>query len=292
MSKISEKDLAAGLRNRRNPRVIEEEVRSSTVMGQMINDALRIPIAAIRPSPFQVREVTEQAIEDLMSSIVDTDGLISPVIVRPVPEGCYELIAGHTRYEACKRLGHTDIPAIVRQFSDQDAARALAADNLAREDLSDYEIFKQLKSLFELGFVKSNSEASSLIGRTRQDVIRYNCFGKLPSRVLEMLEANKQLLGASAAQAICVYPAEKVVEGCERLASGKFRTQQELMAWLIRPAVSPHTRQETRVLDKAGKTIGKLNRGIDNIKITAKGIDFVALEKALQAELEKQGFRF
>lgn len=292
MSKISEKDLAAGLRSRRKPSAIEEEVRSSSVMGQMINDALRIPIDAICPSPFQVREVTEQAIEDLMSSIVDTDGLITPVVVRPIADGRYELIAGHTRYQACKRLGYTDIPAIVRQFSDQDAARALAADNLAREDLSDYEIFKQLKSLFEFGFVKSNSEASRLIGRTRQDVIRYNCYGKLPAAVLEILENNKQLIGASTAQAIYAYPAEKIIEGCERLASGKFRTQQELMAWLIRPTVAPQARQEVRVLDKGGKTIGKLNRGIDNIKITAKGVDFSALEKAVQAELEKQGFRF
>ena len=270
MSKVSDKDLAAGLRSRKKPDELEAEVRSSTVLGRMMADALRIPLSSIQTSPYQVRQLDDTVVEDLMSSIVDTDGIISPVIVRPLPDGMYELVAGHTRLEACKRLGHPDIQAIVRPLSDAEAGRALAADNLARKDLCDYEIHKQLKVLFSNNFLKSNSEAARLLGRTRQDIIRYNSFGKLPPSVIDLLESNKSLIGGTTAVELGGFPESTVVEGCQKLLSGQLKTQQDLLAWLRKPKTTSPPRSESRVLNDAGKTVGKIARGTQALKISGK----------------------
>ena len=185
MSKISDQDLAAGLRQRKNPEVIAEEVRH-TIVSQMHADAMRIPLEKITTSPYQVRHINEQTLEDLMESIRHTGGLITPVIVRPIDQG-YELIAGHTRFLAYTRLGYPDIPAVVRPMNNAEATRALAADNLTRQDLADYEIFKLLNTLLLEGYLKSNSEASRLLWRSRQDIIRYQAYGKLPPEIIILL---------------------------------------------------------------------------------------------------------
>ena len=291
MSKISERDLQDGLRTRRRPAEIAAEVRAS-IVGKMHADALRIPMDRIQASPYQKRAHDPQALEDLMNSISDTNGLISPIVVRPSGAENYEIVAGHTRYEACVRLGYADIPAVVRPLTDAEAARALVADNLARKDLSDYEIFKQLKELLELGYVKSNSEAARLFGRTRQDIIRYLCFGQLPAAVLELLEKHRSLLGASTAQAIVDFPAEYVVEGCHLLANAKLRTQQALIGWLQRQAEEAPIRNERRVLDSGGKTVGRVSLGASALKVSVRGVDYDKLSAVMQAELERQGFRF
>ena len=292
MSKISDKDLAAGLRQRKKPETIAAEVRD-TIVSQMHADAMKLPVDKILPSPFQVRQITEQTLEALMESIKDTGGLITPIVVRPSADG-YELIAGHTRYLACVRLGYAEIQAVVRPMSDAEAARALAADNLTRKDLSDFEIFKQLSALFAAGFLKSNSEASRLLGRTRQDIIRYQAFGELPSEVIELLDSQPNLVGASTAKALLEYqPVQKqvVIEGCQRLLAGRIQTQVALLAWIHQQVRNKPVRQEQRILDQAGATIGKIIVGTSGLKLESKIIDLVKIEEMLKRTLKEQGYR-
>lgn len=99
----------------------------------------------IKSSPYQVRAVADSDyIETLMASIVQS-GVISPVVVRALDSSIFEVIAGHHRLEACRRLGHTTVPVVVRQMTDSEAACALASDNFVRKELSDFERFKRAK---------------------------------------------------------------------------------------------------------------------------------------------------
>lgn len=251
----------------------------------------RIPLSAIVPSPFQVRHVDDQAIDDLAESIRDTQGLITPVVVRALADGKYELIAGHTRFAACQRLGETSIPAIVRRMSDADAAKALAADNLTRKDLTDFETFKQIHLLEVKEFVRTNSEIARLLGRSRQDVIRYKAFGRLPAEVIDLLERDPALVGASCAKELVELIDEgaqaHVIEGCNRLFDGQIKNQTALVMWIhqqnsIRPA-----RNEFRVVDGNGKPIAKVSISTSGIKISGRGLDFAAVEELLRRELPK-----
>lgn len=291
MSKVSDKDLSDGLRTRRKPAEIDAEVQT-TIVSQMVADAMRIPLDQIRPSRYQVRTLDEEALEDLMASIVDTKGLITPIVVRPHNEGGYELVAGHTRYTACQRLGYSDISAVVRLMTDAEAAIALVADNLTRKDLSDYEIHKHLQDLRSNGFLRSQIDAARLLGRSRADIQRYEAFGKLPDAVIELLETYPSLIGGTTAKAILTYPAERVIDACKRLANGALRTQQALLTWLSRQNAEPQDKKTQRVLNANGKTVGRLTWGAQTLRVSGADVDYDALGDALQRELERQGFRF
>ena len=89
----------------------------------------------MRDHPFQVRDDSDM--QQLMESIKEY-GVIVPILVRPNPiegEAKYEIVSGHRRYEACKRLGIEDIPVIVRNLDDDEAILAMVDSNLHREQL-------------------------------------------------------------------------------------------------------------------------------------------------------------
>ena len=89
----------------------------------------------MRDHPFQVRDDSDM--QQLMESIKEY-GVIVPILVRPNPiegEAKYEIVSGHSRYEACKRLGIEDIPVIVRNLDDDEAILAMVDSNLHREQL-------------------------------------------------------------------------------------------------------------------------------------------------------------
>lgn len=256
-----------------------------------IDEVRDIPIDLIVRSAYQVRAIDESAIDDLVDSIRDTGGLVTPIVVRPLANGKYELIAGHTRHAACTRLGYATIKAVVRDLDDEAAGKALAADNLTRKDLTDFEIFKQLTVLFNHQFIKSNSEAGRLLGRTRQDVQRFMKYGKLPAEVIEFLERAPDLLGANSANDLVAFMEEgktdAVIEGVSRLFDGLVKTQQAMLLW-----VQQHDRERTvatefRITDSHGKISGKVSITAKGIRISGNGLDFVAIEQLLRKELPK-----
>jgi ParB family chromosome partitioning protein len=184
------------------------------------------------------------------------------------------------------------VPAYVREYTDSEAAKALAADNLTRKDLSDFEIFKQLNVLFAHGYVKSNSEASHLLGRTRQDIIRYQAFGKMPAEVIELLEANPKLLGASTAKTLADWVdaghEAAVIQGCLDLANNKLKTQVALVERLIANSKEVPARAPSwgfNITDTNGRAIGKVSITNNSIRITGSGLNFAEIETLLRREL-------
>ncbi|MBQ7134447.1 MAG: ParB/RepB/Spo0J family partition protein [Ruminococcus sp.] len=95
-----------------------------------------IPITEIKPfhdHPFVVKD--NEDMKKIVESI-DKLGTITPLIARPLPDGGYELISGHRRLEACRKLGLEDIPVIVRDMTDDEAIVAMVDANLQREHIS------------------------------------------------------------------------------------------------------------------------------------------------------------
>ena len=261
---------------------------ASTVIGTMATDAQRIPLDKIVGSQYQVRNIDETYIEDLMESITDTKGLISPIIVRQLGDG-YELIAGHTRTEACRRLGYTDIPAVVRQMSDEESAKALAADNVTRKDLSDFELYKQIALLFVHGFLKSHSEASRLLGKTRQDIIRYQAYGKLPQEVINLLDKRPALIGASIAKDLAELSeqghGELVSKACEKMFDGHIKNQGAIVLWIHQRLAENPVKQEFKVLDVNGKVVGRVLMSASGIKVSGKKLDMQKIAEHLKTTL-------
>ena len=145
-----------------------------------------VPLDLIRPNPDQPRRAFDpETISTLAESIAEA-GVIQPLIVRPLPDGRYELIAGERRWRAAREAGLDTVPAMVR---DEDATYRMQTaliENVAREDLNPVDEARACATLVEeLGL--SKEELASRLGRTRPAVSNLIRLLDLPDDVLELL---------------------------------------------------------------------------------------------------------
>ncbi|MGB8697643.1 ParB/RepB/Spo0J family partition protein [Acinetobacter sp.] len=159
-----------------------------------------VQITDIQPSPNQPRKFfNQQDIEDLAASI-DEIGLLQPIAVRRVQDK-YELIAGERRLKAHQILNKNTIEVIVIDASDEEVALLTLAENLKREDLTDYEIYVGLSSLNEK-LKKNKQKLAKSLGMNREDMYKYLSFEKLPQELIADLEQQPTLLARTAATAV------------------------------------------------------------------------------------------
>ena len=125
-----------------------------------------LPISEIYPNPFQPRlEFSDEELVELSHSISE-NGLIQPIIVRKSDIIGYELIAGERRLRACKRLGMTEIPAVVKKVTDQESRKQAIIENLQRSNLNPIEEAKAYRNLIdELAY--SHEELAKAMGKSR-----------------------------------------------------------------------------------------------------------------------------
>ena len=151
-------------------------------------------INEIEPNRNQPRKVfDESALEDLAKSI-EQNGIIQPILVRPMSDGSYQLIAGERRWRAARMAGLHEVPVTIREMSDEEASVFALIENLQREDLNSVEEAEGLKSLIETyGFTQE--EAADRVGKSRTAVTNTLRLLKLPSPVLQILSEGKITAG-------------------------------------------------------------------------------------------------
>lgn len=162
-------------------------------LGRTLNELLskreeiiKIPIMNIKESKFQMRrKITPETLKDLVESIKEK-GIIEPVIVRPINEG-YEIIAGHRRFLAAKEAGLMEIPCIVKEVSDTEAAEISIIENIQRENLNPIEEAIAIKRLID-DFNLTHEEVAKKIGKSRVYVTNLLRLLKLPSVIKENIE--------------------------------------------------------------------------------------------------------
>jgi ParB family transcriptional regulator, chromosome partitioning protein len=158
-----------------------------------------IAIDSIGPNPYQPRRIFPQAeLEKLAASITEI-GLLEPILVRKIDDQ-YQIAAGERRWRAHKLLNKHTIEALITSITDSDMAVFALAENIDREDLSDYEIGLALRQV-ENVFPTKKKLAESL-GLNREDMYRYFAFDDLPEFIRTDLNSNPRLLSRSAASDI------------------------------------------------------------------------------------------
>jgi ParB family transcriptional regulator, chromosome partitioning protein len=158
-----------------------------------------IPVGAITPNPRQPRQVfDEEALEELAESI-KVVGLLQPVVVRKVMPGHYELIMGERRWRACEIAGLSQIPAIVRETSDDDMLRDALIENLQRQQLNPLEEAAAYAQLLE-DFSATHEELARKIGRSRPHISNTIRLLNLPANVQNRVAAG--VLSAGHAKAL------------------------------------------------------------------------------------------
>lgn len=148
-----------------------------------------IPIKAIRAGLNPTRSESQpELLEELVASIKAT-GLIQPLIVRPVPgfPHQFEVVAGERRFRAAQLAGLADIPAIIREFSDQEALAVSLIENIQREELSPTDEARALRRLIEQ-FALTHEQVAHAIGRSRAAVSNLLRLLDLPAEITAMIE--------------------------------------------------------------------------------------------------------
>ena len=200
--------LGMGLEQLFNSEMLDfDQVEEKIVEETPKDEIVEIPINELMSNPYQPRKVfDEEALKELSESIKE-HGVFQPIIVKKSVKG-YNIIAGERRTKASELAGLKTVPAIVRDFSDEEMMQVALLENLQREDLSAIEEAKAYKSIIEslrltqdelakrVG--KSRSHITNMLGLLRlplsvQDMVLYGKISMGHARVLSKLENSEQI---------------------------------------------------------------------------------------------------
>ena len=155
---------------------------------------LELAVDLIDRNPFQTRsQFDEAALEELMTSIAAT-GVVQPILVRPIADGRYQLIAGERRLMASRKAGKETIPAVVKLASDEQAMEITIVENLQRADLNPME---QARAFDRLGreFQMTQEQMAKRTGKDRASVSNFLRLLRLPTEIQGKVEAGQLSFG-------------------------------------------------------------------------------------------------
>ncbi len=159
----------------------------STVPKDELEELRQIPVDLVSPSPHQPRRHFDDEALAALATSLETRGVLQPVLVRPLPDGRYELIAGERRWRAAQLAGLEQIPAIVRRHDDAASLEIAVIENMAREDLNPVEEARACAALVdELGLTRE--DVGRRVGRSRVAVSNLIRLLDLPDDTLALLE--------------------------------------------------------------------------------------------------------
>ncbi|MGN1097377.1 MAG: ParB/RepB/Spo0J family partition protein [Clostridia bacterium] len=186
--------------------------------------AKKIKISLIEPRPDQPRKVFErEQLQELADSIAE-HGVIQPIIVVNGENGYYRIIAGERRWRASKLAGLTEIPAIVRDYSDVQAAEIALIENLQREDLNPIEEAMGYKSLMDR-FGLTQDKISERVGKSRSNVANMLRLLNLDPEIQALLQSGK--ISAGHARALLSIPEKATrLETAERIVNEGLTVRQ------------------------------------------------------------------
>ena len=150
------------------------------------NQIIELPLAQIQPGVGQPRtQFNSESLHQLAESI-RTQGVIQPIVVRELESNRYEIIAGERRWRACQQADLETIPAVIREFTDQEARIIALIENIQREDLNPLDEASSIKKLIE-SYELTHLEVAQAIGRSRATVTNL-------LRLMELSQPVKTLL--------------------------------------------------------------------------------------------------
>ena len=225
------------------------------------DDLAQLAVANLQPGKYQPRtRMDEASLEELAQSI-RSRGILQPIVVRPVAEGRYEILAGERRWRAARIAGLERVPALIREVPDEVALGIGLIENIQREDLNPIEEATGLERLIA-EFKLTHEEAATAVGRSRSAVTNLLRLLELAKPVQEMVLAGKIDMGH--ARALLALAKARQVELAGRIAAqGLSVREAERLAQQAQPVgkagrpaaarVDPDTR---RLQDELSESVG------------------------------------
>ncbi len=156
--------------------------------------AVKLSLNDIEPNKDQPRKTFDEgALAELAESIAQ-HGIIQPLLVRPMPDGSYQLVAGERRWRAARRAGLSEVPVVIREMSDSEMMELALIENLQREDLNPIEEAEGLQQLINTCGLTQET-AAARVGRSRPAVANALRLLTLPAQVLALTRDGKLSAG-------------------------------------------------------------------------------------------------
>ncbi len=183
-----------------------------------------IPLDQIDRNPFQTRSlVNEEQLAELAASIA-ANGVVQPVLVRPLPSGRFQLIAGERRWRASQLAGKETIPAILRQVSDEQAMEITIVENLQRADLNPMEQARAFERLAR-EFHMTQEQMAVRTGKDRATVANFLRLLRLPTSVQTRVESGELSFG-HARTLLAFEHAEEIEKAAQRIVGLSLSVRQ------------------------------------------------------------------
>jgi ParB family transcriptional regulator, chromosome partitioning protein len=183
-----------------------------------------IPLDLIDHNPFQTRsQINQDQLAELAASIA-ANGVVQPVLVRPLAGGRFQLIAGERRWRASQIAGKTTVPAILRQVSDEQAMEITIVENLQRADLNPMEqarAFERLSREFHM----TQEQMAQRTGKDRATVANFLRLLKLPASVQSRVESGALTFGHARAL-LALNDAEEMEVAAQRVVNDSLSVRQ------------------------------------------------------------------
>ena len=216
---------------------------------------LTLPVARIRPGRYQPRtKMDQQALAELAASI-RSQGLMQPLLVRPVDRDRYELIAGERRWRAAQMAGLEEVPVLVREVPDDAALAMSLIENIQRENLNPMEEAAGIQRLVD-EFKMTHEQAADAVGRSRSATTNLLRLLKLARPVQEMLMEGALEMGH--ARALLALDAARQVEAGKRVAAkGLSVRETEAMVQAMLRGPAAHRKRADRDLARLEEEIAE-----------------------------------
>jgi ParB family chromosome partitioning protein len=225
-------------------------VEERNVPQNAVKAIAEIAVVDIKPSPFQPRRTfAAEALEELATSI-QQHGVLQPIVVRRLPQGGFELIAGERRWRAAQQAGLQTIPVVQRDVSDREASAFALIENIQRENLNVVEEalgLSRLRSEFDL----TQQELADVVGKSRAAIANSLRLLNLGSIARDLLMEGKLDMGHARALLGLAGTEQDLI--AQDVAAKKLSVRQTEA--LVRKLSAVSTKQEERGRDKDGDTV-------------------------------------
>jgi ParB family chromosome partitioning protein len=199
-NKARPKGLGRGLgallgETRREAPVPTASEQGDRIDATLVNGGLAIlPVAQIEPHPEQPRRHFDEAALDELAASIAQRGVIQPVVVRMLPNGRYQLVAGERRWRAAQKAQLHEIPALVRELTERDVMALALIENLQREDLNPIEEARAYHRLAESEGL-TQVEIARMVDKSRSHVANLQRLLALPEPVIALVERGELSMG-------------------------------------------------------------------------------------------------
>ena len=183
----------------------------------------QLPVEFLQRGQYQPRrDFDQEALQELADSI-RAQGVMQPIVVRQIGNQRYEIIAGERRWRACQLAGQADIPALVRDVSDEAAIAMALIENIQRENLNPIEEAMALRRL-QTEFSLSQQDVATAVGKSRSVVANLLRLLSLESEVLDHLQAG--LLDTGHAKVLLALEGTQQIKSAKQVIDGQLSVRQ------------------------------------------------------------------